>query len=142
MSEKIFKLESEITEVVLAFEDATIARDVWTHREHLAVALYYINRHDFDAAYKKMKAGLVNLLTKGFGIDLEKEMPYHETMTMFWMRTVADFDASKNGDSLLANTNEIVETFDKEYPLRFYTRELLFSDEARAEFVEPDLATE
>ena len=67
-------------------------------------------------------------------------MPYHETMTMFWMRTVADFDASRNGASLLEKTNAIVETYDKEYPLRFYTRERLFSDEARAAFIEPNIA--
>jgi hypothetical protein len=29
--------------------------------------------------------------------------------------------------------------FNKDYPLRFYSRELLFSDEARARFVEPDI---
>jgi hypothetical protein len=29
--------------------------------------------------------------------------------------------------------------FDKDYPMRFYTRELLFSDRARAEFVDGDL---
>ena len=54
------------------FEDATIARDVWTHREHLVVALYYLSHNDFETAYKKMKDGLFNLLTKGFGVDLEK----------------------------------------------------------------------
>ena len=140
MSEKIYKLESEINEVVIAFEDATIARDVWTHREHLVVALYYLSHHDFETAYKKMKDGLFNLLTHGLGVDLEKEMPYHETMTVFWMRTVADFDAPRNGTSLLDKTNAIVETYDKEYPLRFYSRERLFSDEARAGFIEPDIA--
>ncbi len=66
-------------------------------------------------------------------------MPYHETLTIFWMRTVADFNASKNGTSLLDKANELVATYDKDYPLKFYSREYLFSEEARARFVEGDL---
>jgi hypothetical protein len=55
------------------------------------------------------------------------------------MRTVHDFANSKNGASLVEKTNELVAKFDKDYPLRFYSRELLFSDEARKKFVEGDL---
>lgn len=73
------------------------------------------------------------------GVDLEKEMPYHETLTVFWMKAVADFAMSKNGISLLDKANEVVEKFDKDYPLRFYSRGLLFSERARAMFVDPDL---
>jgi hypothetical protein len=55
------------------------------------------------------------------------------------MRTVADFNTSKNGASRLKKTNELIAKFDKNYPLKFYSREYLFSDEARASFVEGDL---
>lgn len=133
-----FRSESEVLDLVRSFEDATISRDVWKHAEHLVVALYYLTRHDIEAAYAKMRAGILNLLANGFNIDLEKEMPYHETMTLFWMRTVAEFNASKNGASLLAKANEVAYKWDKEYPLKFYSRNRLFSDEARASFVEPD----
>jgi hypothetical protein len=133
-----YKTENEIISVVKTFEDATISRDAWKHAEHLTVALYYLSHHDYDTAYTKMRSGIFNLL-KAFAVDLAKEMPYHETMTVFWMRTVADFAASTNGSSMLEKTNELVEKFDKDYPLKFYSRELLFSDEARASFVEGDL---
>jgi hypothetical protein len=86
-----------------------------------------------------MRSGIFKLLTDGFGVDLSKEMPYHETLTIFWMRTVAAFNASKNGASLSEKARELVAAFDKDYPLRFYSREYLFSDEARAAFVEPDI---
>ncbi len=56
------------------------------------------------------------------------------------MRTIADFNASKNGTSLLDKANEVVAMFEKDYPLRFYSRDFLFSDEARAEFVLGDLS--
>ena len=133
-----FKDESEIAEVVRTFEDATISRDDWKHAEHLTVALHYLCLHDMAAATDKMRSGIFKLLN-AFEVDLTKEMPYHETLTIFWMRTVADFNATKNGASLLDKANELVATYDKDYPMKFYTREFLFSDEARARFVDGDL---
>lgn len=133
-----YKTESEIAEVVRSFEDATINRDAWKHAEHLIVALHYLTLYEIDTATEKMRSGIFRLLG-AFGVDLSKEMPYHETLTVFWMRTVADFNASKNGASRLEKANELTANFDKDYPLRFYSRDFLFSDEARARFVEGDL---
>lgn len=133
-----FKNQEEIAEVVRGFEDATIARETWKHAEHLTVALHYLTLHDIDTATEKMRSGIFKLLA-AFAVDLTKEMPYHETLTVFWMRTVAAFNASKNGSSLLDKANELVANYDKDYPMRFYSRELLFSDVARARFVEGDL---
>jgi hypothetical protein len=133
-----FKNEDEIAEVVRGFEDATISRDKWKHAEHLTVALHYLTLHDIETATAKMRDGIFKLLT-AFEIDLSKEMPYHETLTVFWMRTVADFNASRDSTPLLDKANELVEKYGKDYPLNFYSREYLFSDEARARFVEPDI---
>jgi hypothetical protein len=133
-----YKTEDEILTLVRAFESGTISRGEWRHAEHLTVALYYLSHHDFETSLTKMREGIFNLL-KAFEVDLTKEMPYHETMTVFWIRTVFDFKNSKNIASMPEICNELIEKFDKDYPLRFYSRELLFSDEARARFVEADL---
>ena len=133
-----YETEEKIIMVVKSFENATISREDWRHAEHLTVALYYLSHYDFETALVKMRGGIFNLL-KSFGVDLSKEMPYHETMTVFWMRTADDFRKSKNGASFVGICNELIEKFDKNYPLRFYSRELLFSEKARAEFVEADL---
>lgn len=130
--------ETEISAVVRGFENGTISRADWRHAEHLTVALFYVRQHDYDAAYGKMRAGIFNLL-KAFAVDFSIEMPYHETLTVFWLRTVDDYAKSRKEDSLLSICNELTEKFDKDYPLRFYSREFLFSDEARARFVEGDL---
>ncbi len=133
-----YKTPEDILVVVRGFESGTIPRDKWRHAEHLTVALYYVSHHDFDSALTKMRDGIFNLL-KSFGVDLIKEMPYHETLTVFWIKTVYDFNNSKKGASILAVCNELIEKFGKDYPLRFYSRERLFSEEARAGFVEADL---
>jgi len=136
-----YKTKNEILAVVRGFENGTIAREDWRHAEHLTVALYYLLHHDFDSALMKMRDGIFNLL-KSFKVDLKKEMPYHETLTIFWLRTITDFAESKNGALIVETCNELVEKFDKDYPFRFYSREFLFSDEAREKFVEPDLILE
>lgn len=130
--------EDEILALVKSFEDGTISRDDWRHAEHLLVALFYLSHHDFETALTRMRDGIFNLL-RAFEVDLTKEMPYHETLTVFWMRAVSDFKNSKNGSSFIEICNELVTNFDKDYPLKFYSREFLFSDEARARFVEGDL---
>ena len=125
-----YSSEKDVLDLVAAFESGTVARDKWKHAEHLTVGLYYLSRFDLETAIVEMRTGIFNLL-RSFGVDLSKEMPYHETLTVFWMRTIAEFNASKNGASLAEKANELVEKYDKDYPLRFYSREFLFSDEAR-----------
>ena len=136
---KRFTTQQEIFDILLGFEDATFDRTAWKHAEHLTVALCYVSQNELETAIRKMRSGLFNLLKNGFKVDLTKEMPYHETLTVFWMRTVADFNALKNGTSLLDKANELVNEYDKDYPMKFYSREFLFSDEARMKFVEGDL---
>ena len=123
-----------------SFEDATISREEWKHAEHLVVALCYLEVHDLETATTKMRNGILKLLRDGFGVDLSKEMPYHETITVFWMRTAYAFSLMHPELSFVEKANSLCELFDKDYPLKFYSHELLFSDRARTEYVGPDLA--
>lgn len=133
-----YKTDEEIYALLRSFEEAIISRDDWKHAEHLVVALCYLETNDLDAATSKMREGILNLL-RGFGVDLTKEMPYHETITVFWMRTAYAFSLMHKELTLVEKANGLCELFDKDHPLKFYSRDLLFSDRARAEFVEPDL---
>ena len=133
-----FKSDEEVSAVVRGFENGTISRAEWRHAEHLTVALYYVFHHDYETAYVKMRDGIFNLL-KAFEVDFTKEMPYHETLTIFWLKTVDDYAKSRGGEPLFVIRNGLIEKFDKDYPLKFYSRERLFSDEARTNFVEGNL---
>ena len=135
----IYNSEQEILKLVRDFEDGTIARAEWRHAEHLTVAFYYAFHHDFETALTKMRDGIFKLLNS-FEIDLSEEMPYHETMTVFWMRTIFDLIESQKGKPFVETANRVLEACgDKDLPLDFYSRELLFSTRARANFVEGDL---
>ena len=134
-----YENDEDVLSLVGAFETATISRDEWKHREHLVVALYYVSHYDVETAIEMMRSGILNLLANGFMVDLSKEMPYHETITVFWIRTVAKFHAASNGAPLSYKIADMVRRFDKDYLLSFYSRDYLFSDDARRRYVEPDL---
>lgn len=133
-----YKSKTELTEIVKKFETCTFARDDWRHADHLVVGNHYLSENDFDTALTKMRGGIFKLL-RSFAVDLNVEMPYHETLTIFWLKTIDDFRQTKSGASNLEICNEIIENFDKDYPLKFYSRNILFSEEARKSFVNGDL---
>lgn len=134
-----YKTISELESVFATFENGTISRDSWGHAEHLIVAFFYASNNEFETALEKMRAGIFNLLD-AFGVDLTKEMPYHETMTVFWMRSVYEFAETKSGCSIVESCAEMIEKFDKDYPMKFYSRELLFSEMARMTYVPANLS--
>ncbi|NJM53256.1 MAG: hypothetical protein HC846_07600, partial [Blastocatellia bacterium] len=67
------------------------------------------------------------------------ERGYHETLTVIWTRAVYEYVKANPNKDLVKLANEIIEKFDKDYPLKCYSREVLFSIEARYGFVEPDI---
>lgn len=133
-----YKTEKELLEIVHKFKNGTISREDWGHAEHLIVGFYYVSNNDFETALDKMRDGIFNLL-KAFEVDLNKEMPYHETMTVFWLKTIADFFENNTENDFVKTISILIEKYDKDYPLKFYDRDVLFSDLARKEFVPQNL---
>jgi hypothetical protein len=133
-----YKTENEITEIINLFESAKLPHETWRHAEHLTLAMHYAMHHDFDEALKKMRSGILKL-NDFHGVVTTPERGHHETLTVIWTRAVFDFVKANAKKTLLGTANEIIETFDKDYPLKFYSRERLFSVEARYGFIEPDL---
>jgi hypothetical protein len=128
-----FKTDDEIRSLVEAFEACTIHPAEFRHYQHLTVALWYVCSLPNEAAVAKMTTG-IQRLAQAYG-----KMGYHETITLFWLRIVSEF-AIKSNDPLTAATNLMIEKYDnKDYILEYYSSELLASDKAKAEWVEPDL---
>jgi len=66
---------------------------------------------------------------------------YHETLTQFWMLNTKHFIEKYDSQKIDEICNDFLrsEFATKEFPLTFYSREHLFSVEARIDFVESDL---
>ena len=135
-----FRTTGEILTLVRRFEDCTLPRDEWTHAAHLTVALWHLLQFDWPEAVARVRR-CIKRYNAAHGIRPTPTGGYHETLTLFWLRTVRAFlEAERNeARTLVRLANELVASADRSLPLAHYTRERLFSPEARAGWVEPDL---
>ncbi len=135
-----FRTAEEILALVRRFADCTLPREEWTHAAHLTVALWHLLEYDWPDAVGRVRRG-IRRYNAAHGIKATPTGGYHETLTLFWLRHVRAFlEGGRNeARSLVSLANELAATADKSLPLEHYTRERLFSPEARANWVEPDL---
>jgi len=134
-----YRYINEITNIVDAFEKGEIPRSEWTHRAYLTVALFYCVRHPRETASARMRDGIIRLNEMN-GVANTRTSGYHETMTVFWISTVKGFVNTSTKRDLVVQANELIAAFDDpRLPLKFYSSKLLFSPEARAAYVRPDL---
>lgn len=139
MKKSLFGSESEIMAVVDGFRKRTLPKERWTHEAHLVTGVWYhVNHSDLEAiCYLRTGIAAYNESTGGKNTP---EDGYHETMTLFWCKTISEFVAANRGLSLVALCQKFLasEQATKEYPLRFYARDVLFSLKARATWVAPN----
>ena len=136
----IYRTDEEVNLLVKRFEERTLPKAEWTHVAHLTVGLYYCFHHPFGVAKNLMSDGIY-WLNDSHGTPNTETSGYHETLTVFWLRTVKEFlESCGNDESLAQIANALVaEVNDTKLPLNFYSRERLFSVEARLSYVEPNL---
>src|SRR5688572_10852712 len=130
-----YRTDEEIRALVLEFEACSFHPSEFRHYQHLTVALWYVWRLSPDEASLKMTEG-IRRLAETYG-----KMGYHKTITLFWLRIVANFVAKHRANGSLSDmANALIDRCsDKDLIGEFYSAELLATDKAKAEWVEPDL---
>ena len=130
------RTDAEIEVLVRAFEGCTLPKDEWTHRQHLTVALWYLRHHPREEATSRIREGI-----RRFNLSLGNATGYHETITLAWIAVVAQFlGEHDHGLPLSALVSGLLERCgDKGYLFRFYSEDVLKSDEARRDWEPPDL---
>jgi hypothetical protein len=119
-----------------AFEAGRFPPSDFDHRAHVRLAYVYLAEHDTESATSLLKSALQAYL-RHHGIDSAR---YHETITRAWILAVRHFMEESPGAAsadAFINANPLL--LDAKIMLTHYSAELLFSSEARARFVEPDL---
>ena len=120
-----------------AFEGFGVAPEDFDHRAHVRLAYVYLCEGDGDGATTAMKRAILSFL-EHLGVGTTK---YHETITRAWVMAVDHFmDAVDPCGSFEEFIVQAPRLLDKRIMLSHYSAEVLFSDEARAEYVDPDLA--
>jgi len=101
----VYSSESEIEAVVRGFETCVTDKTAFKHREHLTMAVWYLQAMDPRAAVERMRAGLLRFLDH-HEIPREK---YSEDVTVYWIELIAEKLAELAPDtSLLDQCNHIL----------------------------------
>ena len=133
---------AEIEELVSGFQDHSLPAERWTHQAHLIVGTYFAYHFPLEQAIYYLRSGIItyNVATGGKNTH---ERGYHETITQLWAILLKAFVQKKcAGLSLAESCTALLNSpyATQEIMFRFYSKDLLFSTQARALWVEPDLA--
>jgi hypothetical protein len=118
-----------------AFEACAISPAAFDHPAHVRLAYVYLAESDVEVALEQMRDSIQWLLQHN-GIPRSK---YHETLTRAWILAVRHFMDRSDSSSAENFTARNPTLLDSKIMLTHYSAEVLFSPEARAGFVEPDL---
>ena len=117
----------------------TLPREEWTHEAHLAATTWLVLKHpeiDLDTELR----GIISRYNESVGGVNSDSEGYHETITQVYIAAVRSALARSEGRGLADRVNALLGEPEgrRDWPLRFYSPERLFSKEARLGVVDPD----
>lgn len=141
-SPRLFASDAAVARIGEGLLARTLPRADWTHEAHLAATIYLLTRRP-DVDLEKELPGIIRRYNESVGGVNDDRQGYHETLTRVFLHGVRLFLAEADADATL---HELVNALllspmgRRDWPLRFYSPERLFSVEARRHFVAPDAA--
>jgi hypothetical protein len=139
---RFFTSDAEVQHLGEGLLACRLRREEWTHEAHLAATTYLLLRRpdiDLDAELP----GLIRRFNESVGGVNSDTEGYHDTITHVFLHGVSLFLANVGAnDSVHELINELLLSpiGRRDWPLRFYSRERLFSIAARRSFISPDHA--
>jgi hypothetical protein len=138
---RLFVSHAEIEHLGEGLLARTLPRDKWTHEAHLAATTYLLlKRPDIDL--DKQLPEIIRKYNESVGGVNSDSEGYHETITRVFLRGLRLFLAEADvREPLHELVNELLLSpmGGRDWPLRFYSPQRLFSVEARRDWVRPDL---
>ena len=131
----------QVEEFAARFQACTIPESAWTHAAHMVVGLWHVHRYGAEEALARLRAGIRRLNESHGGVNSNTH-GYHETITVAYVRLLAQFldygPAVPLPDRVAMLLDRPVAA--KRMLSSFYSPYRLMSTDARARWVEPDLA--
>ncbi|MFL6734779.1 MAG: hypothetical protein ACJ8EY_08785 [Sphingomicrobium sp.] len=140
---RLFSDDAEVIHIGEGLLARTLPKPEWTHEAHLAATTYLLTQRA-DIAIDTELPGIIRSYNESVGGVNDDTEGYHETITRVFLHGVRLFLLEADlREPLHRLVNELLLSPMgwRDWPLRFYSRERLFSVEARRNFIEPDLAS-
>ena len=131
-----FKSEAEIIAIGHGLVERTLPKVNWTHAAHFAAALWLIETERSSSV-----AAVIRAYNQSVGVANTDTSGYHETITQASMRAARTFRMARKDLPLFQVCNELMASplGRSDWLLAYWSREVLFSVEARRGWVEPNL---
>lgn len=132
---------AELEDLAGRFVARAIPHSEWTHVAHRAVGTWHVDRYGADEALTRMRQG-IRRLNDSHGTPNTPTNGYHETITRAYLQLLQEFlDACPSDMPLHGRVARLATTplSERNALLTFYSKDMLMSARARAEWVEPDL---
>jgi len=139
---RLFTTDAELEHLGEGLLARTLKREEWTHEAHLGATTYLLTRRP-DVDLDTELPDIIRRFNESVGGVNDDTQGYHETITRCFLQGVRLFLAEADlGEPLHELVNELLLSpmGRRDWPLRFYSAERLFSGEARRHVVPPDIA--
>jgi hypothetical protein len=139
---RLFSCADDIRATGEAMLACTLPKEAWTHEAHLSTCLWLLlERPEMDIDQEI--GGYIRRYNVSVGGVNDSQSGYHETVTHVFVAGARAY-LDRTGDTdLLSAVNGLLTSPEgaRDWPLRFYTRDRLFSVDARLAFIPPDKAS-
>jgi hypothetical protein len=135
-----FSSDEEVIAIGRGFEERTLPKEQWTHAAHFATALWLLAcRPDIDAA--RQMPDMIRAYNESVGGANTDTSGYHETITQASLQAARAFLAARRGKPLHVMCNELMASRlgKPDWLLEYWSKDRLFSVDARRHWVEPDV---
>jgi len=138
---RLFTTDAEIERLGEGLLACAATREEWTHEAHLAATTYLLLRRP-DIDLDEELPGVIRRFNESVGGTNSDTEGYHETITRCFLYGVRAFLESSDVSLPLrdlVNQLLLAPMGQRDWPLRFFSRDRLFSVEARRSHIAPDL---
>lgn len=121
---------------IAQFENQTLDPNYFNHLGHLRLAWLYLNTYSLEESIDKLITGI-----SAYATSLGATDKFHHTLTEAVVRIMAlrvENDEYGDFETFLLGNNDLVKSL-RSIIETYYSHELLNSDVAQKQFVEPDL---
>jgi hypothetical protein len=132
--------DADVAAIGVGFLERTLPKAAWTHAGHFTATLWILARRpDIDAP--RQLPQLIRAYNEATGVANTDTGGYHETITQASLRAAQAFLAARPTEPLYVSVNALLASHlgRHDWMLAHWSKERLFSVEARRAWVEPDV---
>jgi len=135
-----FTSDDEVLEIGHGLIDRTLPKSAWTHAAHFAAAIWLLTNYGKSLVVRELP-GFIRAYNEATGVANTETSGYHETITQASIRAADAFLAGTPLRPLFATCNALMASplGKPEWLLAYWSRQRLFSVEARRSWLDPDL---